>query len=195
MRQREISLCTGFAPQISRASFSDHPLNVARLAAASTCPPVQLREELVVKDVPEYLARVDAYIAQIEHSEELQRAHAPLTYGPLLEVDRRRLEASLPTATGTFCPPGLGIDRFPTPPVANSPFGVANDGLPYPPPLSAPPAIDPRDVAPAQRSSEEFLPPVTGQTSQRALPVRRVGNPSGGLAIRQAGWQRSRSTR
>ncbi|HIE95717.1 MAG: hypothetical protein ABGZ23_16905 [Fuerstiella sp.] len=154
---------------------------------------LQLPQTVNVPLVKTLLPRIVPYsdpLAQVQHSAEIQRAHAPLTYGPLLEVDRRRLEPSLPTATGTFCPPGRAIDRFPTPPPANSPFsGALQNTIPYLPPLSAPPASDRRDVDPARRPSEEFLPPVTGQSSQRVLPIRQSSG------IRQVGWHRSRSTR
>ncbi len=150
---------------------------------------VKERSEIIITLLPRIVPYNDP-LAQSENSAQFQRAHAPLVYGPLLEVDRRRLEPSLPTATGTFCPPGQRIDCFPTPPVANSPYSSAlRNPLPYLPPRSAPSAVPPREFAPVPRPYEEeqFLPPVTGQMSPRRVPIRQSSE------IRPVGWHRAGS--
>ena len=148
---------------------------------------VKERSEIIITLLPRIVPYCDP-LAQAVHSAEVHRSAAPLTYGPLNEVDRRRFEPSLPTATGTFRPPGRSMDRFPTPPVANSPFnGPFRNERPYPPPLLAPPSESARNVDPPQGNSEQFLPPVTSQQSSQRGPIRKTSG------IRQSGWQRARS--
>ncbi|MCP4853872.1 MAG: hypothetical protein GY903_05205 [Fuerstiella sp.] len=152
---------------------------------------VKERTEIIITLVPRIVPYCDP-LTQVRHSEEIQRAHAPLTYGPLKEVDRRRFEASLPTATGTFCPPGRPIDLFPTPPVANSPYShAAQNAFPYLPPQPAPPAGQQPDAAPSPQpyEQEQLLPPVTSQMSPANVPIRQTSG------TQQAGWRRARTTR
>ena len=150
---------------------------------------VKERSEIIITLLPRIVPYCDP-LAQVAHSEEVHRSSAPLTYGPLYEVDRRRLEPSLPTATGTFHPPGRSMDRFPTPPVANSPFnGQYHNEQPYLPPRLAPPSDSPGNVDPPGPDSEQFLPPVTSQKSSGRGTIRTTSG------IRQSGWQRSRAGR
>ena len=150
---------------------------------------VKERSEIIITLLPRIVPYCDP-LAQAVHSEQVHRSSTPLTYGPLNEVDRRRLEPSLPTATGTFHPPGRSMDRFPTPPVANSPYnGPIRNELRYPPPLSASPVGSRRNVNPAPGDTEQLLPPVTSQKSPGRAPIKTTSG------IGQRGWQRARSRR
>ncbi len=148
---------------------------------------VKERSEIIITLLPRIVPYCEP-LAQVTESEQLQRAHAPLTYGPLLEVDRRRLEPSLPTATGRFHPPGRSMDRFPTPVGANSSFGGdLGNGLRRLPSSSGPPVRGLQHIVPVP--SEEYLPPVSRQPSTNESDVQQTSG------VRSGGWKRARATR
>ena len=167
---------------------------------------VKNRSEIIITLIPRIVPYEE--FAQWRHSEEVQRASAPLLYGALKRVDRRRVEATLPNAHGYCDTCGISDDAygkpmscFPVPPVAFSHQGSGQfDQVPYLPMTPATELHIQRQPMGGHRSPREFLPPVNLQSDHTSQPTIR--QTSGIVPDRPArsskrsifsGWRRSRT--
>lgn len=137
------------------------------------------RTEIIIALVP----RVVPYgeTAQYRHQMEVQRALSPIVYGPLTPVDRRQVEAELPSASEFYETRGKSVNCFPTPPTAYSPYnpvvvGTRSGALPTLPAARLATTGSGKAGAVQQRG---LLPPVQARPSSERRSVIRQTSADG----------------
>lgn len=157
---------------------------------------VKDRSEIIIALTPRIVPYADEG-AQVRHVREVQQATSPLTYGPLIRTNRSRYEPKLDDAN-IFCDPvGKSIDRFPSRPVAYSPYnsepgylpGIENGAFGTYQPYQGDTGSRLRaHIPPPSHEQAATAVPLIDQMSHERPTVRRPAKPASA-----DGWSKSRS--